>query len=316
MRKVIIDTDPGVDDAYAIWTALRVADFECLGICTVAGNKSIDMVTQNALRIIEYVNKEYIPVYQGACAPLKRVFHDAGAMHGDNGVGGVSLPNRGTSAQERSAVDFIVDAVKTYPGEIEIIALGPLTNIAVAIQKYPNIMKKVKAIWSMGGGAYIGNITPYAEFNYWADPDALEIVLKNVHDTQFYMIGLDATHKAKLSLNDLMFMKICCDNLGEILWDMTLGFMKKHWLRNRNFQIVMHDLLALLVAVDSSLCTFKPCWAITQTEGERMGQTVCNFCAKKHNIFVAFEPNESRYRQLFFSILFPNQAEEHRNNLL
>ncbi len=316
MRKIIIDTDPGVDDAYAIWAALRIANFECLGICTVAGNKSIDTVTHNALRILEYVNKEYISVHQGACAPIKRVFNDAGAVHGKNGLGGVDLPNKATSTQKKSAVDFIVETVKKYPGEIEIIALGPLTNIALAIQKDPNLLQHVKAIWSMGGGAFEGNVTQYAEFNYWADPHALQIVLEHAYFTQLYMVGLDATHKAPFSLDDLMFMKVAGGEFGKTFWNMTVDYLEYQWKEQHNFQVVIHDLLAVLSAENSSLCTFKSCFATTQISGERMGQTVCDFNAKKHNIFVAFDPNVKKYKKRFFELLFPEVSDEYKKYLL
>ncbi len=313
MRKIIIDTDPGVDDAYAILAALHIDSFDCLGVCTVAGNKSIDIVTDNALRILEYSNRSNIPVYQGASSPLKRVFHDAGSVHGNNGLGGVMLPNKGTCKQNKSAIDYMIETILSHPNEIELITLGPLTNIALAIQREPNLLTKVKAIWSMGGGAYIGNVTPYAEFNYWADPHALHIVLQKAHQTRFYMVGLDATHKAPFSLEDLMYMKFSGDPIGETFWKMAIKYLKEEqWKNHHNFLAIIHDLLAVLVSADISLCTFKKAYCRTEVEGEHMGQTICDFSKNDSNIFVAFDPDVNAYKKFFFSIFFPSLLDHYK----
>ncbi|MCK5387961.1 MAG: nucleoside hydrolase, partial [Candidatus Izimaplasma sp.] len=207
MRKIIFDTDPGIDDAYAIITAMKHPDIKVLGICTVAGNKGIEFTTTNAQKLIKLMNYD-CQVYKGAKDSLLKVADDAGATHGIDGLGGVPLAYDKSSLSSISAVDYILNTVKENPNEIEIIAIGPVTNIALAIRKDKETMKKIKAIYTMGGGVYRGNITPVAEFNYWYDAQATKEMFELGVDVPIHMIGLDITHKSIVTNNDLEFMKM------------------------------------------------------------------------------------------------------------
>jgi purine nucleosidase len=172
MRKFWIDTDTASDDAVAILMALRWPDVDVLGISTVVGNVPLEMCTRNALYTVELCGKE-TPVYEGAEIPLIREPHYAYFFHGEDGMGGMNYPEPEHEAQPESGIDALIEAVRKNPGEITLVTLGPLTNIAMAVGKAPDIVDKIACCYVMGGAANtVGNITPSAEFNIWVDPEA------------------------------------------------------------------------------------------------------------------------------------------------
>ena len=176
-RKFIIDTDTASDDCAAIMMAVLSEKAEILGLTTVAGNIPLDKATNNALQTLEVCGAD-IPVFEGASHPLIRPLKTAVSVHGEDGLGDRGLVNPKGKAQTKPAVDFILDSVKKYPGDIEIIAIGPVTNIANAILTDPETKKKVKKIWSMGTAGFgFGNATPVAEFNVYVDAEAYKIML-------------------------------------------------------------------------------------------------------------------------------------------
>jgi len=188
MRKFIIDTDTAADDAVALLLATAEPDIDILGVTTVCGNVPLELATKNALQVLETAGRN-VPVYVGAKAPLKRELYTAEYVHGKDGMGDKNLINPKTSPQKENAVDFILDTVENEK-ELEIIALGPVTNLAKAISKKPDIMKKVKRIWSMGtSGTGKGNVTEYAEFNVYVDAESYDILLKS--GIPITIIGLD-----------------------------------------------------------------------------------------------------------------------------
>ena len=180
MRKMIIDTDIGSDDAVAVIMALKQKNIEILGITTVAGNCDIDHVVNNALMTVEITKRQKPAVYKGASRPIIRKKVDAVDVHGQDGMGNCDLIHPTTTAAKEHAVFAMLELIKKHPGEVEIVALGPVTNIALAIMMDRETMKKVKHIWSMGTGGFgMGNSTPYAEFNVYADPESYEIMLQS-----------------------------------------------------------------------------------------------------------------------------------------
>ncbi len=179
--KVIIDTDPGIDDAIALFMAMSHPELEILGITTVNGNVGVDKAERNARRICEFAWHSDIRVYKGCDRPLKRSSLNAEWVHGEDGLAGMDFPEPAYKGEKENAVDFIIDSVMEAPDrEITILAIGPLTNIATAFVKEPKIIRKIREIIVMGGGFLEdgprGNSTPYAEFNMVADPHAAEIV--------------------------------------------------------------------------------------------------------------------------------------------
>jgi purine nucleosidase len=195
-RKIIIDTDPGQDDAVAILMALASPeDFDILGIVAVAGNIGLAQNARNALKIVELSGRKDIKVYAGCERPMRRHLVTAEHVHGDTGLDGPDLPSPKQQLESQFGVDFIIDTLMAHePGEITLATLGPLTNIAMALVKQPKIAERVKEIVMMGGGYFEGgNITPAAEFNIYVDPEAADVVMRSgIH---IVMAPLDLTHQ-------------------------------------------------------------------------------------------------------------------------
>ena len=196
-RKIIIDTDPGQDDAVAILLALASPEeIEVLGITAVAGNVPLDLTKKNARIVCELAQKTEIKVFAGCDTPMQRPLVTAEHVHGKTGLDGPTLPDPEMPLQKQHAVDFIIETVRTNEaGTITLCPLGPLTNIATAIEKAPDIKEKIQEIVLMGGAYFeVGNITPTAEFNIYVDPEAAEIVFQS--NIKITVLPLDITHKA------------------------------------------------------------------------------------------------------------------------
>jgi inosine-uridine nucleoside N-ribohydrolase len=193
--KVILDTDPGHDDAIALLLALASPEVELLGVTTVAGNQTLEKTTANALKVLEYVERTDVPVHVGADRPIIREQWSAEFVHGKSGLDGPDLPDPRTSPAEGHAVDFLSEQLEEYEGVV-LVPVGPLTNIGLLLAKHNGIEKRIGRIVLMGGSIAEGNVTPAAEFNIWADPEAAYRVFTSGVDVT--MIGLDVTHKALL----------------------------------------------------------------------------------------------------------------------
>ncbi len=195
-RKIIIDTDPGQDDAVAILLALASPELEVMGITTVAGNVPLPLTQKNARMVCELAGRVDVPVFAGCDAPLKRGLVTAEHVHGKTGLDGIDLPDPRMPLQERHAVDFIIDTLRAQaPGSVTLCPIAPLTNIATAFRRAPDIIGRVGQIVLMGGAYFeVGNITPSAEFNIFVDPEAAEIVFGAGVD--LVIMPLDVTHKA------------------------------------------------------------------------------------------------------------------------
>ncbi|WP_171240656.1 nucleoside hydrolase [Ruegeria sp. HKCCA5491] len=196
-RKIIIDTDPGQDDAVAILLALASPqEIEVLGITAVAGNVPLDLTSKNARIVCELAGHTEVPVYAGCDRPLKRALVTAEHVHGKTGLDGPDLPDPQMQLTDGHAVDFIIDTLRAHePGTVTLCPLGPLTNIATAFTKAPDIVDRVQEIVLMGGAYFeVGNITPTAEFNIHVDPEAADIVFKS--GRPIVVMPLDVTHKA------------------------------------------------------------------------------------------------------------------------
>ncbi|MBI4048226.1 MAG: nucleoside hydrolase [Devosia nanyangense] len=195
-KPVIIDTDPGLDDAVAILFALTSGKFDVRGITTVAGNLGIDVTTRNAGRLLALLGRSDIPVVSGATAPLSRPGIDEAAIHGDDGLGGTTLPEPQKPALE-GADEWLEKTLLAFPDRsLEILALGPLTNIALLIQRNPDAARRIGRIIAMGGAVEEkGNVGPRSEFNFAFDPEAAEIVFASGIDTT--LIPLDVTRKVR-----------------------------------------------------------------------------------------------------------------------
>jgi pyrimidine-specific ribonucleoside hydrolase len=193
--KIILDTDPGHDDAIALLLALASPELEVVGVTTVAGNQTLEKTTANALKILEFVDRTDIPVHVGASRPIVREQWAAAYVHGESGLDGPALPDPKTSPADGHAVDFLAAQLEEHD-DLVLVPVGPLTNIGLLLAKHPGIEERIGRIVLMGGAIAEGNVTPAAEFNIWADPEAAHRVFTSSVDVT--MVGLDVTHKALL----------------------------------------------------------------------------------------------------------------------
>ncbi|MGH3096819.1 MAG: nucleoside hydrolase [Streptosporangiales bacterium] len=194
--KILIDCDPGIDDALAIALAAGASELDIVGITTVAGNVTLDKTTANALQVCDYLGLSDVPIVAGSATPLLRNLVVADDVHGESGLGGVALPQPQRRHMQGHAADFIAETVRSAPGEITLVAIGPLTNIALAVRRDPEIVRLVREFVIMGGAATVpGNLTPAAEFNIAVDPEAAAIAFDAGWTTT--MVGLDVTRKAR-----------------------------------------------------------------------------------------------------------------------
>jgi inosine-uridine nucleoside N-ribohydrolase len=191
---ILIDCDPGHDDAIALLLALASPEVDLLGITTVAGNQTLEKTTANALKILEFVGRTEVPVAAGAPRPLVREPYVAAYVHGETGMDGPDLPAPRTAPVSEHAVDFLAAKLTASPEPVTVIPVGPLTNVGLLLARYPEAADRIDRIVLMGGAIAEGNVTPAAEFNIWADPEAASRVFTSGIDVT--MIGLDVTHKA------------------------------------------------------------------------------------------------------------------------
>jgi inosine-uridine nucleoside N-ribohydrolase len=197
---VLIDCDPGHDDAIALLLALASPELDVLGVTTVAGNTTLERTTANAIRVLEFVGRNDVPVAAGAARPLVREASVADYVHGETGLDGPMLPPPRREPLERHAVDFMAERILVSPAPVTLIPTGPLTNVAMLLATRPEVADRIGAIVLMGGAIAEGNVTPAAEFNIWADPEAAARVFSSGLDIT--MIGLDVTHRALVTAAD------------------------------------------------------------------------------------------------------------------
>lgn len=277
MRKVILDTDPGVDDAQAIAFALAHPDINVLGLTTVFGNASIELTTRNALLLLEQFGHVDVPVARGAALPLEqKPFPPADFVHGADGLGNLDLSDPRGSTLSTSAAEFIVEQTRVDPGNITLIAVGPLTNIAAAVALDQTLPSRVKELIVMGGTVdEPGNVTPLAEANFHNDPHAADLVF--AHDWPVTVIGLDVTHQILLSDSDLARLRDGGGETGRFLWDSSRFYVDFYTRKGAASQAsepscAMHDAAALVCAVHPELFDHASGAARVVPDGMAAGQ--------------------------------------------
>ena len=251
-RKIWIDTDVGTDDAIAIIMAMRNVNVQVVGISTCHGNTSLDNVVQNALYIRDLCNYD-VPIFTGAEKPLRRSCVYSDFIHGEDGLGDLGIKLKGRIPSEGEAHRKLIEALKNDPGQIELVCLGPLTNIAIALQECPQLFEYAKHTYVMGGLVDLpGNITPLAEFNIWADPEAASISINNA--TKMTIVGWDTTLRSgSLSMDELEQIL----NIGGQFAKLTyrLQNTRIRWMKENDMpvQINMADPLAMAVVLEEDL---------------------------------------------------------------
>jgi pyrimidine-specific ribonucleoside hydrolase len=273
VQRIIIDTDPGVDDALAILLALRSPELKVEAITPVAGNVPLDYTLPNALRLVEIAGRPDIPVAAGASHPLVRNLITAAHVHGNNGLAGVEFPAPKIKPVRESATEIIRRLVRSSPGEITIVAVGPLTNVALALRADPELAGMLRAIVIMGGSLSGGNATPAAEFNLYADPEAARIVFDA--GVPLTMVGLDVTRKVLFTPEHLKILQA-----GTTPWSQAAARIMAATIANLNrgphpMLEAMHDPLTVANLIDPGILTLRDYYVEVETQGEfTSGETV------------------------------------------
>ena len=270
--RIILDCDPGIDDALAIAFACGHPDVALTGITTVAGNVGLAQTTENALAVASFVGAAGVPVSAGCAAPLVRPALDARHVHGDTGLGGATLPSPATRPAPGYAPDYIIDTIMASPGEITLVATGPLTNVALAVRKEPRLVSAVRDFVIMGGSAGRGNTTPAAEYNMWADPEAAAAVFRAGWTVT--MLGLDVTLRTGAS--DAVLKQMAA--LGRLGTQLLVPALDQYRSVADNDGPAVHDVCAVVYVADPSLFGLVPAAVEVETSGRlTSGMTVTDF---------------------------------------
>jgi inosine-uridine nucleoside N-ribohydrolase len=264
--RVIIDTDPGVDDAFALLLAMRSPELKIEGITAVAGNAPLELTLPNALRMVEIAGRTDIPVAAGAKGPLARRLVTAAYAHGDNGLGGAVFPEPELKPVSEPAAEFIRATVRKHPGDLTLITVGPLTNVATALNMDSELVGMIRGIVMMGGSLSGGNITPAAEFNVYVDPEAARIVFQS--GIPVTMVGLDVTRKTSLTDEHARALESAQNPVSQ-----AAAKIARHAIdhtREQGFLAGpnMHDSLAVAAYLDPSLLKWKEYYVDVETAGE------------------------------------------------
>lgn len=276
---IILDCDPGHDDAVAIMLALGSPRIDVLGITTVGGNQTLAKVTRNAQSVLEVCKRPDVPVYTGAPRPLVHEVEVAESIHGDTGMDGPHLPEPSVAVQDQNAVLFIIDTVmNAEPGTVTLVATGPCTNIALAARAEPRIVERVREVVIMGGGYHGGNWTAAAEFNIWVDPEAARMVFED--DWPVTMVGLDLTHQALATAE----VEAKAKEIGSDVAEFFLGlmdFFREAYKENQGFDDPpVHDPCTIAYLLDPSIVSTQKVPVRVETRGEfTVGMTVADFRA-------------------------------------
>lgn len=289
-QKLIIDTDPGQDDAVAILLALASPEIDLLGITTVAGNVPLSLTEVNARKICDLAGRQDVPVFAGADRPLQRELVTAEHVHGRTGLDGPDLPDPVTPLQDGHAVDFIVDTLRAEPaGSITIAPVGPLTNIALALRKAPDIAPRIKQIVMMGGGYFEGgNITPAAEFNIYVDPEAAaEVFAAGIPIT---MMPLDVTHKVLTTTARTDAIRATGTRTAIAVAEMLVFFERFDEEKYGSDGGPLHDPCTVAWMLRPEMFSGRHCNVEIETRSElTMGMTVIDWwqvSGRPHNAFV------------------------------
>lgn len=309
-EKIIIDTDPGIDDAMAIFFAFQSPDVEVIGLTSIFGNVPVKMATRNALTLCDIAQKD-IPVCKGLALPW--VGPESGYahfVHGDNGFGDIDFTPSTREPDPRSSAQFIIDMAKRYPGEVTLVAIGPLGNLAMALRLEPEITKLLKGVVVMGGSALApGNVTPVAEANIWNDPFAADIVFSA--DWPLTMIGLDVTYAVSFNQAYLSNLETINPTLGGFVRRASQFYAKFY---SSVFQTLdeevcyFHDAMAVAYVIDPTLFTCDTGRIRVATDPLCYGQTTfapssnpntADMWKDNPEMNVALEVDGDRLKQLF-----------------
>lgn len=304
---IIIDCDPGHDDALMLMLAFGCGMFDIRAVTVSAGNQTQAKTMNNALKILTLIGATDIPVYHGAEKPLFRDLVVADYAHGETGLDGPSLPTHTMAAQPMHAVEGMAAILAEAGSSITIVPTGPLTNIATLLLAYPHLKSKIERISLMGGGIFRGNMTPLAEFNIYADPEAAAIVFKA--GVPITMCGLDATHKALVFQKDIELFRSLGNSAGTAaagMMDFFSIFYRKN-MPELDGGAPLHDPCAIAWLMNPGIFKTKSCYVDVETKGElTRGATVVDFynvLNREPNAVVAYDIDRDEYINMLYNAI-------------
>jgi inosine-uridine nucleoside N-ribohydrolase len=306
MNKIpmLLDCDTGVDDAVAILLCKYLNTMELVAVTSVAGNVEVEQTTRNTLQVLELAGMEHIPVYIGAEKPLFGEPRTAHQVHGQSGLNDIELPLPKRKPERMPAWDAIYEYAKKFKGELVIIAIGPLTNLALAIAKYKELPKLLKRIVIMGGAAVGGNVTPSAEFNVYADPEAADMVFTS--GAPVYMCGLDVTMASYFTAEELDELALLGSRQAVFTRDVMQGILQFY----RTYKlggVAFHDPVTVLYADDDSYFQTDHVGIRVETKGKlTRGKTVTDLYSDKqmeHNAYIVTKVDREVFKRRVFEIM-------------
>jgi purine nucleosidase/pyrimidine-specific ribonucleoside hydrolase len=262
---VILDCDPGHDDAVALLVALSSDEVELLGVTTVAGNQTLEKTTANAIKVLDFVGRADVPVAAGAERPLVREQHVAADVHGETGLDGAEMGPPSREPVPQHAVDWIAATLKAAEQPVTLVPTGPLTNIGLLLARYPGITQHIGEVVLMGGAIGEGNVTPAAEFNIWEDPEAAHRVFTS--GVKLTMVGLDVTHQALITPAHLDRLE-AGGRVGRLVADLYRFYGQFHKARYGWEGSPVHDAVAMSYVIDKTLLGTIHCGVVVDTGGE------------------------------------------------
>ncbi|MBR0461244.1 MAG: nucleoside hydrolase [Erysipelotrichaceae bacterium] len=300
---VWIDTDTGVDDAFALVSAFKLPGIEIVGMSAVAGNVEIEKTFRNARNVTSLCGREDIKIYKGAEKPLLVPLHPAYAVHGEDGLGGAVIPESKAPVEAKSAYDALYEKAKELNGELTVAAVGPLTNIAITLYKYPDITRYIKELVIMGGSIGVGgNTTITSEFNIYADPHAAQTVFKS--GLKITMFGLDVTMKAVLNREELESLKEVDNPVSKFCYESSNAPTSLYKMLGLGDVLCLHDTCPLAYLSDPTLFSGKMAGVYVETQSEiSLGRTVSDLYVRRdeyfdHNAMVMLEVDRDRIAKL------------------
>lgn len=301
-KHIILDSDPGIDDSLAILLALASPELALKGVSTIHGNASTAQVTQNALSILELANASHIPVYKGCDLPLVKETLLGPETHGDTGLGYAKLPSPASKPKGSHGSDFIIEEIMSHPKEVTLVAIGPLTNVALAIRKEPRIVENVKEVFIMGGAIqHTGNTTALAEFNTYVDPHATHVVFHS--GMPMILTPLDVTYQCIFTKDDLNRLLKIDSPITKFIADATRFYMEFHDEYQKIDGCVINDPMTLALLLMPEICDYQDLVVdVDITPGVGLGNTFADFYnyeKKKPNIKVAMGVRPRMFMELF-----------------
>ncbi len=303
-KRVLFDTDPGIDDSLAILLAVASPELKMEGISVVHGNCSVEQALANALGVLELAHAGDIPVARGFALPLVQPSLLAPETHGNGGIGYARVPEPTATPVAQHSVDFLIEKIMSAPGEITLVCIGPLTNVAVALRKEPGIIKAVKDVVIMGGAIrHQGNSSPLAEFNVHVDPHAAHIVYHS--GMPITLVPLDVTYQCILTHADVARLQKLASRISQFITDSTRFYMEYHDEYQQIDGCIINDPLALALTFAPELCEYETHYVdVDISGGVSVGKTFADFykvSKQPANMRVALGVRARDFMELFLT---------------